>query len=127
MDTHHSKNLGVLVMGLFPLEEHIRVAIFNGVDDGLDDAVVIGLGSHLDLGGCTICRKNRVMAGGQPSHLGVVGVLVQPDEIFVEAQRYEGVGGHGSGGEEEAQRGGLHVGVVIVGLEDRSEGSLLSK
>ena len=103
-------------MGLFPLEEHIRVAIFNGVGDGLDDAVVTLMGSHLNLGGCTICRKNRVMAGGQPSHLGVVSVLVQPGEIFVEAQRYEGVGGHDSGGEEEAQRGGLHLGVVIVWL-----------
>ena len=125
----HSNELGIALMmtRFFSLEEHVRIAILDGVGDGIDDGRATTGGAvsdHLDVGRCRIgfCRKNGVgvgvgvPVGGNPSHLRVVGVPVQTSKIFIEAQRHKGVGGEGSGGEgkKEGQdcAGSLH----LVGL-----------
>ena len=99
----------------FSLEEHVRIAILDGVGDGVDNGKATAGGTvldHLDVGRCRIgfCRKNGVgvgvgvPVGGNPSHLRVVGVLVKTSEVFIEAQRHEGVGSHSGGGEEKEER-----------------------
>eukprot|EP00563_Minutocellus_polymorphus_P000116 CAMPEP_0181040660 /NCGR_PEP_ID=MMETSP1070-20121207/11171_1 /TAXON_ID=265543 /ORGANISM="Minutocellus polymorphus, Strain NH13" /LENGTH=115 /DNA_ID=CAMNT_0023118693 /DNA_START=200 /DNA_END=544 /DNA_ORIENTATION=+ len=100
---------------LFLLEQHIRIAIFDGVGDGIDDgraATIVTISGHLDGGG--FCRKDGVVGvgvgGGNPPQAGVVRVPVQPHKILVEAQGNEGIGSHSGGGEEENQRSdGLHL------------------
>ena len=109
------------------MEEHVRIAILDGVGDGIDDGRATTGGTvsgHLDVGRCRIgfCRKNGVgvgvgvPVGGNPSHLRVVGVPVQTSKIFIEAQRYKGVGGEGGGGEKKDEGQGCAGSLHLVGL-----------
>lgn len=125
----HSNELGIALMmtRFFSLEEHVRIAILDGVGDGIDNGRATTGGtvlSHLDAGRCRIgfCRKNGVCVGvgvpvgGNPSHLRVVGVPVQTSKIFIEAQRHKGVGGDGGGGEKKEEGQGCAGSLHLVGL-----------
>lgn len=70
----------------FLFKEHIRVAILDGMDDGIDygrAAAIVPILGHLDVG--AFFRKNEFVGvgGGNPPQAAVVGVPVQPHKIFV--------------------------------------------
>ena len=118
----------------FLLKEHIRVALFDGVGDGIDNGrttAIVFISDHLDVGAFFFRRKDGfvgVCGGGgnspQVGFAGVVSVLGQPHKIFVQTEGNEGIGGQGGGEEQEAQdtsSGGLarHLAVDLGFAFDR--------